>query len=319
MEILVFCAAVVLGVLVGGLINILADDLPMRQTPRLPHYPDDTPRPATAWLGITAFLTGQRESPYADDPAVIPAAEPLPVEPAASIPELPVEPIDRPESVESQDNSLEEAGPIEPEEPVQPRSRRLGWRYPLVEIVTGLAFGLLAVGFSDEKNLPFWFVYMAILILVTVIDLEHRLILFAVIIPACVYALIVAAVSPEEGKPFTDFLFGGVLGFALFFAMFLGGLAFSAFTQNDEVAFGFGDVMLAMLSGLILGWQAFIFASLITVFVGALGAFIYVGGRTLIGRRYQMFTPLPYGPYIVIGTLIMLLFRDDVRQFLQGG
>jgi prepilin signal peptidase PulO-like enzyme (type II secretory pathway) len=39
----------------------------------------------------------------------------------------------------------------------------------------------------------------------------------------------------------------------------------------------------------------------------------------LIRRRYKWFTPLPYGPYIVIGTLIMLLFRDEVARLLGGG
>ena len=38
-------------------------------------------------------------------------------------------------------------------------------------------------------------------------------ILFVVIIPSCVFALIVAAISPEGGKPFSDFLIGGVIAF----------------------------------------------------------------------------------------------------------
>jgi leader peptidase (prepilin peptidase)/N-methyltransferase len=81
------------------------------------------------------------------------------------------------------------------------------------------------------------------------------------------------------------------------------------------VAFGYGDVMLAALCGLIVGWQALIFAMFITVFLGALGALVYLVGRGLTGR-YDMFTPLPYGPYIVIGTWIMLLFSDQVRTLL---
>jgi len=100
--------------------------------------------------------------------------------------------------------------------------------------------------------------------------------------------------------------------------MFLGGGAFSALAGRDEVAFGFGDVMLATLSGFMLGWRAFIFASLITVFAGALGAVLYMVGRAMVGRQYKWFTPLPYGPYIVIGTLIMLMFRDEVARLLGG-
>ena len=92
-------------------------------------------------------------------------------------------------------------------------------------------------------------------------------------------------------------------------------VAFAAVTRPGAIAFGFGDVMLGMLSGFMLGWRAFIFASLITVFAGAAGAVLYLIGLQVVGRRYRWFTPLPYGPYIVIGTLVMLLFRKEVGTF----
>ena len=57
MEILIIFGAALLGILVGGVLNVLADDLPMRRTPSRPHYPDGTPRAPSAWLGIIAFLT----------------------------------------------------------------------------------------------------------------------------------------------------------------------------------------------------------------------------------------------------------------------
>ncbi|HEX3053401.1 MAG TPA: A24 family peptidase [Aggregatilineaceae bacterium] len=272
MDIVFALIAGVIGVLIGGVINVLADDLPERVKIRPPHYPDGTPRPRSAWLGLTAFLTGQRS-----------ARNPAPT-------------------------TLEEGEALRP--------ARLSWRHPLVEIGTGLAMILMVTTFRDETNWLVWSIYVAILILITVIDIEHRLILFAVIIPACIFALLVALITPEEGKNFGTYLIGGGAGFALFFLMFLGGVGFSQATNAGEIAFGFGDVMLATLSGLILGWRAFIFASLITVFAGALGAMLYLTARSLMRRRYRLFTPLPYGPYIVIGTLVMLLFRDEVAQLL---
>lgn len=251
----------IVGLLVGGLINVLADDLPDRGRPHAPHYPDGSPRPVSAWLGLTAFLTGQRASSF---------------DPTAWLP----------------------------------------WRHPITELVTAIFFGAMAAGLRDEPALLPWMVYVAVLILITVIDVEHRLILFMVVLPACLFALIVAAVLPGEERTFTDYVLGGVEGFALFFAMFLGGVVFSEAARTGEVAFGFGDVMLATLSGLMLGWKAFIFAALITVFAGALGAVLYLAARALMRRRYALFTPLPYGPYIVIATLIMLLFRDGLQDLI---
>jgi len=270
-EIVLILVAALLGLLAGGVINALADDLPHDRSPRLPHYPDGTPRPRAAWLGVLAFLTGQRAAPRAPD-----------------------DPPDAPPS-------------------------RLGWRHPLVEIGLALAYSAMVLGFRDEANLPIWMFYVALLLLITIIDLEHRLIPFEVIVVGCAFALVVAAVSPEGGKPFLDFVIGGAVGFLVFYLMYAGGQLFMRVAGVEETAFGFGDVLLATLSGLMLGWRSFIFAALITVFVGALGALLYIVARALSRSEYRMFTPLPYGPYIVIGTLVMLLFREDVRAFLQGG
>lgn len=260
----------ILGILVGGLINVLADDLPRRRAPRLPHYSDDTPRPPAGWLGITAFLSGKRASPT---------------------------------------------------------GARLSWRHPLVEIGTALLW-VIAVLASQSKpgmtdlQVIFWLAYMAIFMLITVIDLEHRLILFVVIIPSMILALVDALVTPY-GASLTNALIGAAVGFGVFFALYLGGFLFTYVLsrqrgeQINEVAFGYGDVLLITLSGLILGWQPLIFAMFITVFLGALGAILYLAARALAGGRYTLFTPLPYGQYIIIGTVIMMLFSTEIGVMLR--
>ena len=114
MEILIILGAALLGILVGSVLNVLADDLPMRRTPSQPHYPDGTLRAPSAWLGITAFLTGQREPP--------PGAEPRPA--YASGP------------VEAASPMARKVGACR-SAAAKPRPRRLSWRYPLVEIALG--------------------------------------------------------------------------------------------------------------------------------------------------------------------------------------
>jgi leader peptidase (prepilin peptidase)/N-methyltransferase len=264
-----------LGLVAGGIINVLADDLPQRRTPRLPHYPDDTPRPIVAWLGITAFLFGKRASP---------------------------------------------------------NGTRLSWRHPLTEIATASAMILTLIVTADAPNrdtlqLAFWLTYIAIFVLITVIDLEHKLILFVVIIPSCVLAMVDALLTTPTGDGpnpnLQDALLGGALGFGVFFLLYIGGYLFTYIMSQlrnqeiDEVAFGYGDVMLITLSGLVLGWRPLIFAMFIAVFLGAFGAILYMIVIRLMRRETTMFTALPYGPYIVIGTVIMLLFSSEVGQALQ--
>ncbi len=265
MNVLLAVIAGVVGLLAGGVINLLADDLPLEDSPiRPPHYPDESPRP---WLGMVAFLTGRRRSPG---------------------------------------------------------GARLSWRYPLAEIATALLFAYVAIAFPFSLQSVFWMGNLAILVLITVIDLEHRLILFVVVIPAYVFAVIGALIAQTSEIPFRDYLIGGAVGFVIFFVMYLGGMLFSRIAVHargeelDEVAFGYGDVMLATLSGLMLGWQALIFAITIAVFAGAAGAMVYLVARLIVKGKYEFFTALPYGQYIVLGTIVMMLWREPVRAFLQN-
>lgn len=260
-----------IGILIGGVINVLADDLPRRRRPSLPHYPDDTPRPFIAWLGITAYLFRKHESP----------------------------------------NGIE-----------------LSRRHPLTEIGTAALLILAMLSLTDDPLMEpvqfvFWIAYLSIFMLITVIDLEHRLILFVVIIPSYVIALIDPFVT-THGETLGDNLLGALMGFVVFFGLYIGGFVFThvmAIVQKreiNEVAFGYGDVMLIALSGLILGWRSLIFAMFITVFLGALGAIVYLIARNLSRRGYSMFTPLPYGQYIVIATVLMMLYANEIAYAIRG-
>jgi leader peptidase (prepilin peptidase)/N-methyltransferase len=259
----------VVGVLAGGVVNALSDDLPQRRNPRAPRYPDGAARPALAWLGLSAFLFGKHTSPG---------------------------------------------------------GARLGWRYPLAEISTGALFALtwLTAGQREDVDvlqLAFFLTYMAIFVLITVIDLEHRLILFVVIIPSYVLALLDAVTTrfrPDLGQA----LLGAAIGFGIFFLVYLGGFLFTKVMgrmqgrEITEVAFGYGDVMLITLSGLILGAGPLLLTMFITVFLGAAGAIIYLVARRVRGKHVSAFTPLPYGQYIVIATVLMLLFAEQMRSAL---
>ncbi|HYO88717.1 MAG TPA: prepilin peptidase [Candidatus Limnocylindrales bacterium] len=258
-----------IGLLVGAAINALADDLPLRQKARLPHYADGAPKPLSAWLGLAAFALGKR---------------------------------------------------------VSASGAKLSWRYPAVELGTAALFVLTAITTAerpeiDALQLVFFLIYMALFMLITVIDLEHRLILFVVIIPSYGIALLDALITsfrPDIGQA----LLGALFGFGIFFLAYLGGYAYVAIMGRlrgekiTEVAFGYGDVMLIALSGLILGIGPLLLTMFITVFLGAGGAILYLAVRRLRGKHTSLLTPLPYGQYIVIATVIMLLFSNQMRSAL---
>lgn len=291
-QLLIALLALIAGILVGMLINALADDLPQRRNPRLPHYPNDAPRPLSAWSGLLAFVTGKR-----DGPAIWLSAE------------------------EEAERDLEEIAHLA-------YDTRLSWRYPLVELGMAALFAGIILIAPDHPRTLIWFVFLSILMLITIIDLEYQLVLYIVILPALLVAALLNGLFPEQlpdgvERTFGEYLIGAVMGGGVFFLMFLGGGVFgdliSALRGRSltEVPFGFGDVMLATLCGLMIGWRAMVFAMFITVFVGALGAITYMGIRLVRSGRYTLYTALPYGPYIVFGTVVMMLFIEPIRELLR--
>lgn len=294
MLILLYLLAALLGLLAGGVVNALADDLPYRRNPGRPTYPDGTPRPLSAWLGLGAFLTGQR-APTPEQRAEI-------------------------EAIPEEDRRAR---------PYQ-QAQRLTWRYPLTELLTSALFMLTvhAAQQTPDMNalqLIIWWVYMAIFVLIIVIDVEYKLILFAVTLPTIALALADAVLLPDVGTDLRNALLGGALGFGVFFGLYLFGFVFTALMGRlrgqkiDTVAFGYGDVMMATITGLLVGAPHMFLTMFIIVFLGAFGAIAFLTLRTLAqGQGYQMFTAIPYGPYIVAATILMLLYGNQVRVALIG-
>ncbi len=156
-----------------------------------------------------------------------------------------------------------------------------------------------------------------VLALITVIDVEHRLILWRTVWPsAIVFALIGTWLRGWEIT-----LLGGLVGYAVVWVMYVFGFVFSAAVARwrghplDEIAFGGGDVNLAGLLGLLLGWAGVLLALFIAVFAGgfyALGFLLVQAAR----QRYNPYTAMPYGPFLVLGGGLMYLFGQSIINSL---
>ena len=157
-----------------------------------------------------------------------------------------------------------------------------------VEVVTPLLFVFLLGRYGPSWYAGLVSLYTTILILVTVTDLEHRLILNDVMLPAILLAVGFAFVTPD--LPWKVALLGGAVGFVLVYLAALvarGGL-------------GGGDVTLSAFLGLML----------FGVFLGGLVAFLL-----LITRRVGLKSMIPYGPFLTITGWIMLVWGDEIWRY----
>ncbi|MFC1901547.1 prepilin peptidase [Chloroflexota bacterium] len=189
-------------------------------------------------------------------------------------------------------------------------------RVLLVEILSG-AYFLLAfwqLGFSIELAVTvFW---GCVFLVIMFIDWERQLILNKVTYPAAVVALVILAVDsfwPSVGllnnlyflpePSILSGIIGGAVGFVFFLIVFL----------INPGGMGVGDIKLAGLIGLVVGFPLAVVALLIGIFVGGLVAVMLLLLRVK-GRK----DVIPYGTFLALGPMLTLLWGNDILIWYLG-
>lgn len=189
----------------------------------------------------------------------------------------------------------------------------ISWRHPLVELGTAALFAFIWHNYSQTVLLLPYTIYAAIFVLMIVIDLEHKLILNVVVYPAWLIALVASFFHPRPNF-YRLSLLGGAVGFGLLFLVYLAGELFVKVLGRmrgkpiNAVAFGFGDVRLGGLIGLILGFPDVFTAIFLAIFLGGVVGLLYWFVRAIVLRSYSPFTAIPYGPFLVLGAMAVMFF-----------
>jgi leader peptidase (prepilin peptidase)/N-methyltransferase len=177
------------------------------------------------------------------------------------------------------------------------------------------------LSYSPPNKLGYWLgmVVLAYFGVVVLIDLEYRLIMHPVSIAGAVLGLIVGILRVGWVKA----LVGGAVGFGIMWLLYLLGVLIIKIVNrrrgqsvNDE-ALGFGDVNLSGVLGLMLGWPLILVGLVVAVLIGGLVSLIYIL-IMVITRKYKAFAALPYGPFLVIGAVLLIYFQDLVQALVGG-
>jgi len=169
-------------------------------------------------------------------------------------------------------------------------------RHPLVEIGLAVTYGYLWIVLGPSVRLILYLLYSTIFALILITDVERRLILNVVMYPSILLAIVASFFTPE--MTWWSALAGGATGFIFFLVAALVGNAFFG-----SGALGGGDVKLAAFAGLITGFPLIIEALVLTVLIG--GA---VSLMLLIMRVRSLRDPIPYGPFLIVGAVVTLLW-----------
>ena len=181
--------------------------------------------------------------------------------------------------------------------------QKISPQYPLVEIATATLFLLMAEAKPLSIETGFLMVISCFLIVIFVYDLKHYIIPDKVIYPAIAIALIF------------NFQFLISKQFLIFNSQILSAFGAAAFFAAIVLVsrgkwMGIGDIKLAFLMGLILGWPNIFVALSLSFFIGAI-----IGIGLIIFGRKKMKSEVPLGPFLITGTFLVMFFGNEIMSW----
>lgn len=195
--------------------------------------------------------------------------------------------------------------------------QKISWQYPLVEIAAGTVFLLIfRLFFLDSEILPvdcldlvYYWTISAFLIVIFVYDLKHYIIPDKVIYPA----IIVSGAWYSASGIF----FGSYAGPEILNTIYAasGAAAFFLFIVllSRGKWMGVGDIKLAFLMGLILGWPGILVALLAAFYIGAI-----IGLGLIVFKKRRLKSEVPFAPFLVAGTFLALFWENELVSWYQA-
>jgi leader peptidase (prepilin peptidase)/N-methyltransferase len=173
-------------------------------------------------------------------------------------------------------------------------------RYAIVEALSGLLPVLLFVRYGAAA--PFWVFWplSCVLLVLSFIDLDLRILSDKVTLPGIVIGLAVAPLTGLLG--FWESLVGVLVGGG---ALYLIGILGELLLKKESM--GGGDVKLAAMLGAFLGWQMIVMSLFVAFLTGAI-----VGIAVMSVKRNDWDHAIPFGPFIALGAMVAILWGGPV-------
>jgi leader peptidase (prepilin peptidase)/N-methyltransferase len=184
----------------------------------------------------------------------------------------------------------------------------ISWRAPVVELLTGLLFALAALRLR-HTDLVAYLPFMFVLVPLSFIDLERKILPNAIVLPSIAIGAILLALAAALGpgaEPWGRAVLGGFIGFAGFLAIAI----------IYPAGMGMGDVKFSALLGMYLGYLGWgrLFVGFFTGFlIGAVG-----GVALMLAGRGGRKTQIPFGPYLALGAVIGILAGGPIANAWLG-
>lgn len=189
--------------------------------------------------------------------------------------------------------------------------KKLSWQYPLVETGMGLLFVLIGY-FGPLMNcmgMTFLLLVGFLLAVIFVWDLKYliipdQLIVTGLILTFCYYLILWMGVGVKLDfvpMTFLDSLAG---------AMIVSGFFAALFYISSGRWIGGGDVKIGFWLGFLVGWKMTYFLLLIAYVLGGIVAILLI-----INKSREMKSKIAFGPFLVVATMVVLLFGQRIIEW----
>lgn len=176
-------------------------------------------------------------------------------------------------------------------------------RYPVIEALTGAMAVCILYRFGLTDDALIYFFFVAALIVVIYIDLDHQIIPDVISLPGIPAGFL--ATFFLEHLTYIDSLIGILVGGGILFAV-----ASGYYFLTGKEGMGGGDIKLLAMIGAFTGWQGVCF----TIFVASVTGTI-AGVLLMIFTRKDLKHALPFGPFLSIGAVAYLFFGERLIAF----
>jgi leader peptidase (prepilin peptidase)/N-methyltransferase len=185
----------------------------------------------------------------------------------------------------------------------------ISMRYPLIEAATAGLFAGVAARFGFSWSLPAYLVLAAGLLALACTDLEHLLLPKRIVYPVLGLVGVLLVMAAAVTHHWHDLLIAAlcaIVWFVIFFAL----------NAVSPRLLGFGDVRLAPVLGLALGWLGVRYALLGFFAANLVGAIL--GVSLIVTKRMSRQQQIPYGVFLALGTLLAVFAGPELLRPFQS-
>jgi len=173
---------------------------------------------------------------------------------------------------------------------------KISWQYPLVEISTALIFLLIYSQKMMILDTIYMFYIACVLIIIFAFDFKHYLIPDKILFPAIFISFAYNWIFHSDNL--MNYILAAILSSLFFLIIYL-------ISKGNWM--GFGDVKLAILLGLILGFPGILAGLFLAFLIGAIIGLIVI----FLGKK-GLKSEVPFAPFLITGTFLSVFWGQDI-------